>query len=366
MERPIIEIDEEKCDGCGQCVLDCAEGALAVVNGKARLIRDSYCDGLGACLNCPRGALRIVMREAEAFDEAAALAAKAARDGQARPQGCPGSRPRTFAAPGNIAAAPALTPLFSAADNDIPDSLRARTPSWPIQLRLLPPQAPFLSGAHVLLAAQCSGFVLPAADLLELDGRCLAGSFGGLEALALLKLEDAGKDDGREGLDGVVVAKHAVVVALTRVAHLVLGVLERGLELRKVGVRLKIGVSLGHGEELAQRTGQHVVRFHLGLGCGGTHGGVARVDHGGKRVLLVFGVALDGLDQVRDQVVAALQLRVDVLPGVINAIALGDHVVVDAGDGADNHNDNNDTDDDGNHGVSVSNGRGVFRRLPLV
>ena len=122
MERPIIEIDEEKCDGCGQCVLDCAEGALAVVNGKARLIRDSYCDGLGACLNCPRGALRIVMREAEAFDEAAALAAKAARDGQARPQGCPGSRPRTFAAPGNIAAAPALTPLFSAADNDIPDS----------------------------------------------------------------------------------------------------------------------------------------------------------------------------------------------------------------------------------------------------
>lgn len=53
MERPIIEIDEEKCDGCGQCVLDCAEGALAVVDGKARLIRDSYCDGLGACLNCP-------------------------------------------------------------------------------------------------------------------------------------------------------------------------------------------------------------------------------------------------------------------------------------------------------------------------
>lgn len=171
MERPIIEIDEEKCDGCGQCVLDCAEGALAVVNGKARLIRDSYCDGLGACLNCPRGALRIVMREAEAFDEAAALAAKAARDGQAHPQGCPGSRPRTFAAPGNIAAAPALTPLLSAADNDIPDSLRARTPSWPIQLRLLPPQAPFLSGAHVLLAAQCSGFVLPGLHTDWLQGR---------------------------------------------------------------------------------------------------------------------------------------------------------------------------------------------------
>ena len=75
------------------------------------------------------------------------------------------------AAAGNIAAAPALTPLLSAADNDIPDSLRARTPSWPIQLRLLPPQAPFLSGAHVLLAAQCSGFVLPGLHTDWLQGR---------------------------------------------------------------------------------------------------------------------------------------------------------------------------------------------------
>ncbi|WP_300734996.1 4Fe-4S binding protein, partial [uncultured Desulfovibrio sp.] len=88
MQRPIIEIDEEKCDGCGQCVLDCAEGALAVIDGKARLISEVYCDGLGACLNCPQGALRIVTREAPAFDEAAALAAKAAREG--RPAGAPG------------------------------------------------------------------------------------------------------------------------------------------------------------------------------------------------------------------------------------------------------------------------------------
>ena len=108
--------------------------------------------------------------EDEAFDEAAALAAKAARDGQARPQGCPGSRVRTFAVPGN-AAAPALTPLISAAGNDVPPSLRARTPSWPIQLRLLPPQAPFLSGAHVLLAAQCAGFVLPGLHDDWLQGR---------------------------------------------------------------------------------------------------------------------------------------------------------------------------------------------------
>ena len=80
----------------------------------------------------------------------------------------------------------------------------------------------------------------------------------------------------------------------------------------------------------------------------------------------MFGVALDGLNQVGDQVVATLQLRVDVLPRVVDAIALGDHVVVDAGDGADNRNDNNDADDDGNHDVSVSNGRGGIRQLPLV
>lgn len=143
MERPIIEIDEEKCDGCGQCVLDCAEGALAVVNGKARLIRDSYCDGLGACLNCPRGALRIVMREAEAFDEAAALAAKAARDGQARPQGCPGSRPRTFAAPGNIAAAPALTPLFSLPTTTSPTACVPVPPAGPSSCVCCRPRLPF-------------------------------------------------------------------------------------------------------------------------------------------------------------------------------------------------------------------------------
>ena len=76
MERPIIYIDEDRCDGCGKCVLDCAEGALAVIDGKARLISESYCDGLGACLNCPQDALRLITREAPDFDEAAALAAK--------------------------------------------------------------------------------------------------------------------------------------------------------------------------------------------------------------------------------------------------------------------------------------------------
>mgnify|MGYP000022222880 CR=1 FL=1 len=86
MKRPIIEIDEEKCNGCGKCVLDCAEGALAIIDGKAKLISDVYCDGLGACLNCPEGALRLVEREAPEFDEEAALTAKAKREGAPAPR----------------------------------------------------------------------------------------------------------------------------------------------------------------------------------------------------------------------------------------------------------------------------------------
>lgn len=95
MKRPIIEIDEEKCNGCGQCVLDCAEGALAVIDGKARLVSEVFCDGLGACLNCPQGALTLTTREAPDFDEAAALAAKAQRDtpnGPARADDASGGR----------------------------------------------------------------------------------------------------------------------------------------------------------------------------------------------------------------------------------------------------------------------------------
>lgn len=158
MERPIIHIDEDLCDGCGQCVLDCAEGALAVVDGKARLISESYCDGLGACLNCPRGALRLITREAPDFDEAAALAAKAAREG--RPafsgrHGCPGSAARSL-----TQLTPLDTPTGGAAS-----TLRAQLPAWPLQLRLLPPTASFLRHADILLAAHCAGFALP--DLHE-------------------------------------------------------------------------------------------------------------------------------------------------------------------------------------------------------
>lgn len=186
MKRLIIQIDEEKCTGCGQCILDCAEGALAIVDGKAKLIKDSYCDGLGACLNCPEGALQLIEREADDFDEEEALAAKAERDGLPgkpaghgqhgpahgmphKPGGCPGSMARALKpfSPGTVAANPGLA-------TDLP--------SWPIQLRLVPPSAAFLKGAHVLLAAHCAGFALP-----NLHKDWIAGR---IPIIACPKLED--------------------------------------------------------------------------------------------------------------------------------------------------------------------------------
>lgn len=172
MLRPIIEIDEEKCNGCGQCVLDCAEGALAIVDGKARLIGDIYCDGLGACLNCPQGALTLTTREAAPFDEAAALAAKAHREASG---GCPGSAPR------------ALTPLLPREGGATPlapapeGALAAQLPAWPVKLALVPPTAPFLRGARLLFTADCAGLALP-----NLHAQWLAGR---IPLLACPKLE---------------------------------------------------------------------------------------------------------------------------------------------------------------------------------
>lgn len=151
MERPIIEIDEDRCNGCGQCILDCAEGALAIVDGKAKLISDVYCDGLGACLNCPQGALKLRTREAAPFDEAAAMQAKAQRE---------------------MAAQKTLSPLIpkrvveeiaknTEEEKKLHKELKSHLRTWPIQLELMPARADYLEGAELLLAAQCSGFALP-------------------------------------------------------------------------------------------------------------------------------------------------------------------------------------------------------------
>lgn len=151
--RKIIEIDENLCNGCGQCVPSCAEGALQIVDGKARMLAEKYCDGLGACLGeCPTGALRIIEREAEDFDEEAVEELLSQREAvKPRPAppvtGCPSARLQTFA--------PA-TPCQAA---NAPVQLGGTTGSalshWPVQIRLVPPTAPFLKGADLLIAADC-------------------------------------------------------------------------------------------------------------------------------------------------------------------------------------------------------------------
>ena len=167
-QRKIVRIDEEKCDGCGLCIPSCAEGALEIVQGKARLVADICCDGLGACLGeCPRDAIEIVEREAEEFDEEAARE-QAARLGTAGARAAGEDKPTPRACPGSVALHlhPDLTEPQSAPATEAssPPGPSVPTPSrlgnWPLQLHLVPPHAPFLKNADLLLVADCVPFAL--------------------------------------------------------------------------------------------------------------------------------------------------------------------------------------------------------------
>ncbi len=142
--REIIEIDEEKCNGCGECIPNCAEGSLQIIDGKARLVRDELCDGLGACLgHCPQGALRIIKREAPDFDE------EAVQEHLAQTPGCEGSCQQGVV---DATGQQELTgPMDHAA---VPSALR----QWPIALRLVPIKAPFLQNADLLITVDCVPF----------------------------------------------------------------------------------------------------------------------------------------------------------------------------------------------------------------
>ena len=159
VNRKIIEIDEELCDGCGNCVPSCAEGALEIVDGKAKLVADIYCDGLGACLGeCPTGALKVIERKADEFDEEAVeeyLSSKAEGEIQEEATmacGCPSSQIQSF------------VPVETCQEANKPvvqQSAVSELSHWPVQIKLVPPTAPFLKGTDLLVAADCAPVAYP-------------------------------------------------------------------------------------------------------------------------------------------------------------------------------------------------------------
>ena len=161
VKRKIIEIDEERCDGCGQCVPACAEGAIQVIDGKAKLIADKFCDGLGACLgDCPNDALLVVERDADEFDEEAVEEHLKTVGQLAQPQeeaampcGCPSSQIQSFEGQGHGC------PGHHAHQHH-PSGVSALS-HWPVQIHLIPPEAPFLKGADLLVLADCVAAAYP-------------------------------------------------------------------------------------------------------------------------------------------------------------------------------------------------------------
>ena len=157
MKRRIIEIDREKCNGCGACAAACHEGAIAMVDGKAQLMRDDYCDGLGDCLPaCPTGAISFVEREAAAYDEAAVLEnkrrkmqEKMKKEGMKLPCGCPGTQSK------RIEHAP------DAGQASVTEAV-SRLQQWPVQIKLVPVSAPYFDGAKLLIAADCTAYAFAA------------------------------------------------------------------------------------------------------------------------------------------------------------------------------------------------------------
>ncbi|MBU4311757.1 MAG: 4Fe-4S binding protein [Candidatus Omnitrophica bacterium] len=152
-KRKIVKIDEEKCTGCGLCIPNCAEGALQIVDGKAKLVKEIYCDGLGACLgHCPEGAITIEERETKGFDEKATnkhLEELKKKEKKDLPCGCPGTAVKTLKTPGHRSHAQGERESESELAN------------WPIQLMLVPVEAPYLKDANLLIAADCVAFSYP-------------------------------------------------------------------------------------------------------------------------------------------------------------------------------------------------------------
>lgn len=179
--RKIIQIEEDKCNGCGLCVPNCAEGAIQIVDGKARLVKDSYCDGLGACLgHCPQDALHIIEREADDFNEEEAMEfVRKTRGTEPKHAhthaghhhgggGCPGSRMMMM---GNDQAG--KTPVSTTGNDDIEVKIKPQLRQWPVQLSLVPVNAPYFNNADLLVTADCVPFAYPNYHLDLLKGKAL-------------------------------------------------------------------------------------------------------------------------------------------------------------------------------------------------
>lgn len=229
--RKIIEIDEELCDGCGQCVPSCEEGAIQIVDGKARLIADKYCDGLGNCLGeCPTGALQVVEREAAPFDEEAVKELLARRN-QEHPQaacGCPSAGLQQFS---------------TCSQANLPTAQTGSALShWPVQIKLVPPQAPFLKNADLLVTADCA----PVASA-EYHSRFLPGK------VALMGCPKF--DDAQEYLQKFVdIFTQAEIKSVTVLSMEVpccsglLGIVKKAREVARVDVPLKNTILSTKGE----------------------------------------------------------------------------------------------------------------------
>ena len=168
--RKIIKIDEELCDGCGNCVPSCAEGAIEIVDDKAKIVAEVYCDGLGACLGeCPTGALTIVEREADEFDEKAVEEYLSAKAKEEVPQeatmacGCPSTQIQSFMS--NSPCQEANKPVMGQRAGG------SALSHWPVQIRLVPPTAPFLKGADLLVVSDCTPVAYPNFHQDFLEGR---------------------------------------------------------------------------------------------------------------------------------------------------------------------------------------------------
>lgn len=148
MLRKIVKIDEEKCNGCGLCAGACHEGAIGMINGKAKLLRDDYCDGLGACLpSCPTGAIGFEEREAAEFDEEAVKQNMIKQHNEKIHAGCPGTQSKVF---------------HHEEDKRVtisePQQSISRLAQWPVQIKLVPINAPYFNNANLLIAADCSAY----------------------------------------------------------------------------------------------------------------------------------------------------------------------------------------------------------------